>query len=204
MKARRPSSRTRKPRPRPRPGGRSARVRAAVLQAAFAVLAEKGIGAFGIAEVAARAGVHETSIYRRWGTKSALALEAALHVAQSALTIPDTGSLRSDLKALAARLVALLASPQGEAFLALAAYRQPEALAARRRYFRQRFELARVMFDRAVARGEFPRGADPIVFLEALVAPLYLRLIVTGEPIEDWPRDAMIDRMLGAYAMPRK
>jgi AcrR family transcriptional regulator len=185
--------------PRRRLGGRSARVRAAVLQAAFSVLTEKGVEAFSIAEVAARAGVHETSIYRGWRTRTALALEASLHFAEATLAIPDTGSLKSDLAVLLKRLVALLASPQGRAFLALTASPHPEAAAARRSYFRQRFDRARVVVDRAVARGEFPHQADPLEFLETLVAPLYLRLLVTGEPIADWPRNQMIDRLLTAY-----
>jgi hypothetical protein len=83
--------------------------------------------------------------------------------------------------------------------LALTASPHPDVVAARRRYFRQRFDRARVMVDRAVARGEFPGHADPMVSLEMLVAPLYLRVLVTGEPLDDWPRDATIDRLLTAY-----
>jgi AcrR family transcriptional regulator len=188
----------------PRPGGRSARVRSAVLQSAFDLLTEKGIDAFTIAEVAMRAEVHETSIYRRWGTPTTLALEACLHFADAALAIPDTGSLRSDLGVLMQRLIALMSSPAGQAFLALGTSRHPDAVAARRSYFRQRFDLARVIFDRAVSRAEFPRHADPIVFLETLIAPLYLRLLVTGEPLEDWPGAEMVDCLLTAYAAPHK
>jgi hypothetical protein len=60
------------------------------------------------------------------------------------------------------------------------------------------------VFDKAVSRDEFSPHADPIEFLEALIAPLYLRVLVTGEPLEDWPRNEMIDRLLTAYAVPRK
>jgi len=194
----------REPAARQRVGGRSARVRSSVLQSAFAVLVEKGSDAFTIAEVAARAGVHETSIYRRWGTRTALALEACLHFAEAALAIPDTGSLKSDLLAFLERLGVLLASPQGQAFLALTAYRQPDAVAARQMYFRQRFGLARVMFDRAVSRGEFPRRTDPSVFLETLVAPLYFRLLITGEPLDEFPRGEMINRLLTTYGASSK
>jgi len=49
-----------------------------------------------------------------------------------------------------------------------------------------------------VARGEFPRSADPIEVIETLIAPLYLRVLITGEPLDDWPRHEMIDRMLAA------
>jgi Tetracyclin repressor-like, C-terminal domain len=94
-----------------------------------------------------------------------------------------------------------LSSSAGQAFLALSVSRHPDAVAARRSYFRQRLDLARVIFDRAVSRGEFPRHVDPMVFLETLIAPLYLRLLVTGEPLGDWPSNEMIDRLL--TAMPR-
>ena len=180
-------------------GGRSARVRASVLQAAFTILTQRGIDDFTIADVAVRAGVHETSIYRRWGTRTGLAAEACLHFAETALSIPDTGSLRSDLVALLRRLTNLLTSPQGRALLALAVARDPDAVAARRAYWQRRFNLARAIFDRAVSRGEFPRHADPIIFLEALIAPLYLRLLVTDEPIEDWPSSRMVDHLLFAF-----
>src|SRR5215468_4195831 len=122
--------------PRPRLGGRSARVRASVLEAAFAVLTEKGFHAFTVAETAARAGVHETSIYRRWGTKEALARDACLHYSETALEIPDTGALRSDLLVLLQRLVTILTSPQGRTVLALSLSWHPHVVAARHGFWR--------------------------------------------------------------------
>jgi AcrR family transcriptional regulator len=175
-----------------------------VLQAALGLLAEKGLDVFTIADVAARAGVHETSIYRRWGTKDALAWEALMHHAESGIPVPDTGSLRSDLVALLERFVAAMASPQGRALLALGASQHPQVAAARRAFWQRRFASLRAMFDRAVARSEFPRGADPMQFLEMLIAPLYLRALVTAEPLEEWPRNSLIDRMLTVYAVRRK
>jgi AcrR family transcriptional regulator len=190
--------------PRRRLGGRSARVRASVLQAAFRLLMKKGIDALTIAEVAARAGVHETSIYRRWGTKHALARDACLHEAEGILAIPDTGSLRSDLIALLQDLVAILDSPKGRVLLTLSLSQHPHAVAARRAYWQRRFRLIRAVFDRAVSRDEFPRQADPIQCLETLIGPLYLRVLITGEPLAEWPSREMVDRVLRAYPVPRK
>jgi AcrR family transcriptional regulator len=190
--------------PRRRLGGRSARVRSSVFQAALRLLAEKGLDAFTIAEVAARAGVHETSIYRRWGTRDALAWDALMHHAESGIPVPDTGSLRSDLVALLERFVAAMASPQGRALLALASSPHPHVVAARRAFWQRRFDSLRPLFERAVSRHEFPRQADPMEFLEILIAPLYLRALVTAEPLEEWPRNALIDRMLAVYAVRRK
>ena len=86
---------------RTRPGGRSARVHDAVLKSAFDVLIEKGRQNFTVTEVAARAGVHETSIYRRWGTPNALIVDAHLRYFADAIPLPDTGTLRGDLVAFA-------------------------------------------------------------------------------------------------------
>jgi len=187
--------------PHKRLGGRSARVRSSVLQSAFHVLMKKGIDAFTITEVAARARVHETSIYRRWGTKHALARDACVHHAEVALAIPDTGSLRSDLVALLERFVAILVSPQGRTVLALSLSQHPHVVAARQAFWQRRFNSIRTVFDQAVSRGEFPRHADPMAVLETLIAPLYFRVLITGGPLEDWPRNEMIDRMLTAYAV---
>ena len=56
----------------------------------------------------------------------------------------------------------------------------------------------------AVARGEFPRGADPIVALQTLIAPLYFRLLVTAEPLDDWPIVESATRLLRSYAKPSR
>jgi AcrR family transcriptional regulator len=181
---------------RSRLGGRSARVRSAVLERAFEVLVERGLPAFTIAEVAARARVHETSIYRRWRTPTALALDACLGLADEILAIPDTGSLRSDLLDLLSRVSNLLRSPRGKALLALSAALDPQSVAARKEYWRSRLATASQVIERAVVRGEIPAETGAIEFLEALVAPLYFRALVTGEPIETWPIAANIDRMI--------
>ena len=62
---------------RPRPGGRSARVRRAVLDVVVELLEEGGVQAVTIAEVATRSGVNASSIYRRWRGVDALILDAA-------------------------------------------------------------------------------------------------------------------------------
>ena len=190
-----------KPERRARPGGRSARVREAVLQATMAVLQEKVFQELTIADVALRAGVHETSIYRRWGSKEAVVLEAFVHVAES-FAVPDTGALRSDLVALMENLISLLRSSQGQAMLALTRSSQNHVVGTRRAFWRRRFELLKAIFDRALARGELTRPIDATIFLETLIAPVYLRVLLTGEPFEEWPYRDSIDRLLLAYGVP--
>jgi hypothetical protein len=55
------------------------------------------------------------------------------------------------------------------------------------------------MFDRAISRGEFPEDANPVVFVQTLIAPLYFRLLVTAESLDDWPVAELVDRSLSGY-----
>jgi AcrR family transcriptional regulator len=184
---------------RKRPGGRSARVRDAVLTAAIEVLAEDGFENLTISAVAARADVHETSIYRRWGSLRSLMLDASLHAADDAISIPDTGALRSDLLVLIGHVIALLHTPKGKAMLTLIESHDEDRLRARQEFWKRRFERLQPMFDRAISRGEFPKDANPVVFVQTLIAPLYFRLLVTAESLDDWPVAELVDRSLSGY-----
>ena len=86
-----------------RPGGRATRVRSAVLDATSMLLSEVGYDQLSVEAVASRAGVHKTTVYRRWPTKPELIAEAALVQAAEAVPIPDTGTLLGDLQTLLAR-----------------------------------------------------------------------------------------------------
>src|SRR6266700_3129165 len=68
----------------------------AILDATIKLLAEQGFDGMSIEEVAARAGVGKTTIYRWWDSKEALALEA-LQRLYAKRPITDTGNLRQDL-----------------------------------------------------------------------------------------------------------
>ena len=81
-----------------RPGGRAERVRNAVLEATAELLTEVGYDQLTIDEVAARAGVHKTTVYRRWPTKPELITAAASAHSEQNVPIPDTGTLLGDLE----------------------------------------------------------------------------------------------------------
>jgi AcrR family transcriptional regulator len=87
------------PRGRGRP--RSEEAHRAILAAVIELLPEHGLKGLTIEAVAARAGVGKTTIYRRWGTKNELVLEAIEQLRPPGPP-PDTGSLIGDLDALVA------------------------------------------------------------------------------------------------------
>ncbi|MEJ2864427.1 TetR-like C-terminal domain-containing protein [Actinomycetospora flava] len=189
---------------RRRPGGRSARVRAAVLDAALELLAAHGLEGLKVADVAARAGVHETSIYRRWGTRENLLIDALLE-ATGALTVPDTGSLRDDLVAYATDLAAFLATPTGHALehTLAAAGDDPAMREARDRYWAARAGGSMQIVVRAVERGELPDTVDPRLAIEMLVSPVHFRVLLTREPIEPGMPARLVDALLGGIAVSR-
>ncbi|MGD9532120.1 TetR/AcrR family transcriptional regulator [Pseudonocardia sp.] len=187
---------------RRRPGGRSARVRRAVLDATVELLERHGLDGLSVSEVAARAGVHETSIYRRWGTRDTLMIEAMLDAAGDHLPVPDTGSLREDLTTYATRLAAYLTTPLGNALdrAIAAASDAPEAGRTRTRFWDSRSELSQQMITRAVARGELPEGTDARFVIELLVAPLHFKVVLSREPIDPALPARIVDALLAGIA----
>ena len=190
--------------PRRRLGGRSARVRAAVFEATLQVLQERGYELTSIAEIAGRAGVHETSIYRRWGTKESLLVEAVLARTEEVIRVPDTGTLRSDLVQLLQELRTFFQSPLGAAIMQLlvSTAGDPEMTSARQIYWSRRFAMVKVIFERAVQRGEMVASVDPQLLTEILIGPLYVRLLLTNEPLHTDLPEQIVDLVLHGVEVP--
>lgn len=171
-----------------RPGGRAARVRAAVLGAAEEVLTEVGYGGLTVDEVARRAGVHKTTVYRRWPTKPELIADAVREQSDEAVPIPDTGSLLDDLRQLARDVAHNVGTEGGgrRARTIVAAAASSDELATRvNAFWTHRLELCAPIVQRAIERGDVPADTDPDLIIETLVGPIWLRLLVTGDPIDD-------------------
>ncbi|MFD0319027.1 TetR/AcrR family transcriptional regulator [Streptomyces flavalbus] len=176
-----------------RPGGRTARVRAAVLQAAGDALAEGGFAGLDLADVARRADVGKTTVYRRWGTVTGLVADLLTDMAEQSLPRTETGSLLGDLKANAQLVRRTLADDrQGALFKAViaAATCERRTAEALRRFYETRVAEWAPCVERAVERGEVPEGTDPHEVVRAVSAPLYYRLLTTG----DHPDEAAADR----------
>jgi AcrR family transcriptional regulator len=189
-----------------RTGGRSARVRAAVLRATLDLLLAGSADDLSIRDVAQRAGVHETSIYRRWGTRANLILDAALSEIQAAVPPPDTGSLRGDLNALVASIAAFVSTPTGLALLHLAVKDDlPEEHGVRERFWAERFTIGQQVLQRAEARGQLRPGLDYRLINETLIGALFVRLLLTREPLEETVTERIVDLVLrGIMALERR
>lgn len=172
--------------PRRRTGGRSARVRAAVLESTYALALERGLTGFSVADVAERAGVHQTSIYRRWTDRENLLVDAVRSRIDAAAPVPDTGSLDGDVHAFLETIAAFMRTPEGLLLsrLAVAAGENPALLAARNAYWQPVLAGAAEIFERASARSEIRTNIAPSAAVEILVGPLWFRALVIGGDLD--------------------
>jgi AcrR family transcriptional regulator len=177
-------------------------VRSAVLGATLEVLGERGFDALELPEVARRAGVHASSVYRRWRSKSRLVGEALLERGRPLSPTPDSGALRTDLERLLVEGGSLLRTPPVRALfeVLLAESEQPSAeiARARDRFFAAHQEEARVIVDRAVQRGELPPGADSSVLVELVIGPALLRTLFMGLELGTAAASAIVARAAAA------
>jgi AcrR family transcriptional regulator len=186
--------------------GPSRRVRAAAIDATLAELAEGGYASLSLERVAHRAGVHKTTLYRRWGTREALVLEAMLERAGERISVPDTGSLREDLLELARTAAENAASPEVAAMARAVAAESPRdsrLAEANRRFWAERLALDGVIVERAIERGEVGPGTDPGQTIEAVVGPIHLRLLLTGEPVDRRFLEGIVDMVVDGIALRR-
>ncbi|WP_433664051.1 TetR/AcrR family transcriptional regulator [Nocardia sp. CA-128927] len=169
--------------PRPRPGGRTARIRDQVLDAVRAELTEYGYDALTVDTVAARAGVHRTTVYRRWRDVGGLLADVFDATADMEWHPRDTGSLRGDLAALNQEIQdSLLEEPSFAAALIAVSFRSEEAARALRRLWEDRYVQSEIVVERAVRRGELSADVDARALLIAATAPLYHQLVLLRTP----------------------
>jgi AcrR family transcriptional regulator len=180
-----------------RPGGRGARVGAAVHQAVTDLISERGYARFSVGEVAARAGVADSSIYRRWGSLETLLADVALTRLNARSPMPDTGSLAGDLRTYAANVAREITGPDGLALLRLAvalSSNGQQGLQARDDLLAERARQLQSMLDRARERGEHAPDAFGVV--DHILAPMYIRVLFGMGPLSPDYIDGLVDRLL--------
>jgi len=122
----------------------------------------------------------------------------------AAAPIPDTGTVRGDLYRLLQGISALIDTPERRhriRALPADASRSPEIGALVSRVWTTRFELGRRVIERGVRRGELRADIPPATILATFVGPLYVRLLITDERIDDEFIEAVVDSGLdGARA----
>ncbi|MET9413876.1 TetR/AcrR family transcriptional regulator [Streptomyces klenkii] len=200
--------------PAPRRTGRprSPEADRAILGATRAALVELGWGKLTMGDVAARAGVAKTTLYRRWAHKSELVVDAVAALFDEHLELPDRGSLQADIEGVVLQFAALLERPETKTALmaVVAESTRDDALRERIRgaiVDRQK-RLVLLGRERAQERGELPREEDPSaaartadLIFDVIAGAVVHRTLVSAEPVgPEWAREFAVMLVAGLGA----
>jgi AcrR family transcriptional regulator len=195
------------PSPDPAPIARRGRPRSdstsrRILDAARELLIQGSFADFRMEHVAARAGVGKAAIYRRWGSKQALAQDVLVELAGPHIAVAETGDTREELLAAVVNpMRAVTETPFGPVIRSLMSQiaTDPKLGDPFRATVVQarRAEVAKVI-ERGIARGDLRPDADPTIATELLVGPVYFRVMFGGELTLDFA-NRVVDAVLRGF-----
>ncbi|MFJ8820733.1 TetR/AcrR family transcriptional regulator [Streptomyces sp. NPDC102467] len=188
----------------PPPPGRLGRPRSAaadeaILEATRAALVDLGWSKLTLGDVATRAGVAKTTLYRRWAGKNELVVDAVA-VLFDELQLPDRGSLAADIEGVVLQFAAILDRPETKtALMAVVAESTRDAPLRERIRTSIVDRQKRLVLEgrtRAERRGELPAAPDPHVaaatadlIFDVAAGAVVHRTLVSAEPVDaEWVR----------------
>ena len=177
---------------------RSAEADQAILDAATRLLIEVGFGRLTVDAVAARARVGKATIYRRWRSKSELVRATLARVEET----PEFGvsrNLRGDLQALLRWLVEHFVDSDAADLMPLLVNESrfdPELRDLRNAVSQQGRDIVRQILDSAQSRGELADDLDLEVVIDMLIAPIFVRRLISGAPVTTQATDTAVDLLL--------
>ncbi len=182
--------------------GRAAKVVASVLKATGEELNRVGYANLKIDEVAERAGVNKTTIYRRWPSKAVLVSDTLDSHFQVERPLPDTGSLRGDFLLYLTDMAASSKTSMWRGILtALSGRTDPQVEVVARKLYQHERQFRTRLVELAIERGEFPRAINAELVGDVCSAPILRRLLTFGEEVEQEYIEAVIDVALAGAAV---
>jgi AcrR family transcriptional regulator len=172
-----------------------------ILEQLVALLGTHGYARLTLDELATRSGVAKTTILRRWPSKAAVAAAGVERLALQSVDVPNFGSLRDDIHALLQGAVDTFARGRGQFVPKLfrEAGHHPEIASLVNTVLHTRRQAYRKVLALAIARGELSPSTDQELFIDLLIGPLWLRLLLTYDPITPEYVDANVEAALIAF-----
>jgi AcrR family transcriptional regulator len=177
-------------------------IRARVMPAVLDELARWGVERFSVEAMAERHHLDPAMIYRYWGDRQRLIVDAALADVETLRSATDTGSLRGDLLALARNVTDRINNEVGRTLLrALVMDRRVHHDEdTRMMFWRARFSAVRAVVDRARERGEIREGVNTLAAVQIVMAPLNIRALYSDAAVDDEYCAAIADMAWHALA----
>jgi AcrR family transcriptional regulator len=188
--------------PERRPGRpRDARADAAIMEAAVAVLADRGPAGFTVDAVATLAGCGKATIYRRWSSRSELLLDAAGRIGLEPEPV-DTGSVADDLVLLASNLATKLRdTPTGRIIPAVVAEAavNPEMRARVTEFIHDRRRVPAQAVLRGIERGELAADTDVDLVLDVTGGVTFFRMMIAGTGVDEAYLRRVVEHTLAGF-----
>ena len=177
-----------------------------ILEQLLDLLGTHGYARLTLNELADRSGVAKTTILRRWPSKAAVAAAGVERVALQSVDVPNSGSLREDTHALLQGAVDMFARGHGQFVprLLREAGHHPEIANLLNTVLHTRRQAYRKVLALAIARGELSPSVDQELLIDLLIGPLWLRLLLTNDPITPDLVDSNVEVVLTAFGVASK
>lgn len=189
---------------RRRPGGRTADVTRRINQALLQLLSEGGLEACTFQNLATRAGVERSTLYRRNPDRWPTIVGAIIDLAKRETATFDTGSFRADLAATLINLARVLESPLGPPLIEVAgALQSGVAPGQPERFWESRQQQLAPMYDAAIERGELPADVDRDELFAMAAGPIYFRKFIASQPLTDAWVKKVVGQVCDRYCLKR-
>jgi AcrR family transcriptional regulator len=179
---------------------KSSRRKQCILDAVIAALEDYEYGKLTIEEIAARAGVGKSTIYRWWKHKSDLVFEAFKQETASVFELDYAQSLEFNLKQQLLKLSHALNRPIGRALLVVLSEHREAAGAFFSQYLLPRREATRKLIQLAIQSGEIRADYPFELMLDTLYAPIHYQMVFFNHQ----PDEAYIQALLNMVLQPAR
>lgn len=190
-----------KPVPIGRPRSEAAVSHAAIMDAVYGLLKEKSARDLTMDAVAKRAGVGKPTLYKWWSSKAALIMAMFHERFGGVIEVPEATTAEEALRARVSHLIAQCNGLFGKVVADLIAEGQGDSSILKELYeshIRPRRACALADIERGIASGEFLADTEPDLLLDAIVAPVYLRLLLRYPTLtEDYGKHVVDQALLG-------
>lgn len=167
---------------------RSISSRDAILKKTLSLLEVNGFNKLSIEEIASHAGVGKSTIYRWWPNKRQLVMEAFLEYMNPAVPFLDSGDSCKDLLNQIRSVGKTYRERSGKILIEVLAQGQTDQLILNlftSEFLIPRKEKALLVIERGIKNNEFRSEIDPSIVVDILYAPIFFRMLMKYESIDD-------------------
>jgi len=182
-----------------RPRSETAESHAAIMDAVYELLQEKSARDLTMEAVAKRAGVGKPTLYKWWPSKAALIFAMFHERMDGKVEVPQASSAEAAIRAKVRHLISEFNGLFGKVMAELIAEGQNDS-AVLHELYESHISLRRAStiadIERGKGAGEFPSDTDPELLVDAIVGPMYYRLLLRLTPLTQEYGDNLIDQIL--------